>query len=623
VKPRIRATLVAKITALAFAGALLGPAGASAAMLNSSFESGDPGTANITDWATTIVNPDGSTSPGSCSTPQRGVCLIEGNDTFSVSDGFGTRNVSITPLDGNRMVRLGGPFNDAGQGQVEGEKYRIDQTFTVDPGSPIVKMNYRINTFDYTGFDELTLRITLTDENGAVLAERVTGSFGPGGDTNYKDSGWRGFRQDMSDYAGQQVHMRVQAGGTQDTLYGFWVYLDGGDAPAPPDIGASAPPGFDLNEYIDEGTGLTYFTLPNSQVNSAGGCVPLEITVPISAGAGSVSNVKLLVESLEGGTIEEIAMSDAGGGNWKATIPCASDSNLRVSYELTEGGTTNTFVIPIGGVALVDPQGIVYDELQFNLAIRAGKSPDQARAESAISGATVRLQRLTAGSFKTVLSGDPGIFPNVNPEITQANGKFQWDVSGGKYRVVVSKTGYPTTTSREVDIPPPVLDLHVAMCPTGVNCNPPVVAALKPGACANVRIGTAANDIITGTSAGDLIRGGRGNDNINAAAGDDCLFGDPGNDKLTGGTGKDRLTGSSGRDKLSGGPGNDRLIGGTGNDTIAGGQGRNRYSGGAGRDKINSANGKKETVRCGKGRDSARADRRDRLISCERKRRVR
>jgi hypothetical protein len=169
----------------------------------------------------------------------------------------------------------------------------------------------------------------------------------------------------------------------------------------------------------------------------------------------------------------------------------------------------------------------------------------------------------------------------------------------------------------------------------------PGAAALLPGACTNPRIGTAAADVIIGTAAGDLIRGGNGNDSINGAAGDDCVFGDRGNDRLTGGTGKDRLSGSAGRDRLSGssgndsltggasndrlsgGSGNDRLIGGNGKDTITGGRGRNRYSGGASSDKINSANGKKETVRCGKGSDSVRADTRDRLIGCERVRRVR
>jgi activator of Hsp90 ATPase-like protein len=41
----------------------------------------------------------------------------------------------------------------------------------------------------------------------------------------------------------------------------------------------------------------------------------------------------------------------------------------------------------------------------------------------------------------------------------------------------------------------------------------------------------------------------------------------------------------------------------------------------AGSDRINVADGRRDVVRCGRGRDRVRADRRDRLIRCERVRR--
>lgn len=137
-------------------------------------------------------------------------------------------------------------------------------------------------------------------------------------------------------------------------------------------------------------------------------------------------------------------------------------------------------------------------------------------------------------------------------------------------------------------------------------------------ACKKVLRGSTRNDRLTGTAAGEQLFGLRGNDTIGGGAGDDCLFGGPGNDKLSGGSGKDALTGSSGKDKLSGGTGNDVLTGGAGNDSLAGGQGTNRLTAGAGNDRVNSANGKRETVNCGRGRDSVRADRSDRLRGCER-----
>ncbi|MEA2495029.1 MAG: hypothetical protein QOJ29_2940 [Thermoleophilaceae bacterium] len=124
---------------------------------------------------------------------------------------------------------------------------------------------------------------------------------------------------------------------------------------------------------------------------------------------------------------------------------------------------------------------------------------------------------------------------------------------------------------------------------------------LLPGACKNVKTGTAARNVLTGSAAGDLIRGRSGNDRISGLGGDDCLFGEAGNDSLSGGSGKD---------KLDGGAGNDSLVGGTGVDT---------FTGGAGNDVINSRDGKAERVNCGKGKDRVKGDKKDRLKGCEKK----
>ena len=175
------------------------------------------------------------------------------------------------------------------------------------------------------------------------------------------------------------------------------------------------------------------------------------------------------------------------------------------------------------------------------------------------------------------------------------------------------------------------------------------VVTLRPGACANLRTGTARSETLTGTIAGDLINGLGGNDVINGLAGADCLNGNGGRDRLSGGAGNDRLTGGTGndrgrggigndrlsgnagidtlvgdqgRDTLSGGAGNDTLSGGSGNDTISGGAGKNVVSGGAGNDTISVRNKKRDVVNCGSGRrDRVTADRIDRVRGCERVRR--
>lgn len=123
---------------------------------------------------------------------------------------------------------------------------------------------------------------------------------------------------------------------------------------------------------------------------------------------------------------------------------------------------------------------------------------------------------------------------------------------------------------------------------------------LKPGRCANPRRGTRRSERLNGTRAGDRILGLGGNDVINGLAGADCLLG------------------GLGRDRIAGGTGDDRLEGGAGDDRLTGGAGRNSYIGGAGRDTILAVNRQRDTIDCGTGKDTVRADRRDRVRRCER-----
>jgi len=114
------------------------------------------------------------------------------------------------------------------------------------------------------------------------------------------------------------------------------------------------------------------------------------------------------------------------------------------------------------------------------------------------------------------------------------------------------------------------------------------------GRCAVLIKGTRKKDKLEGTDGGDKIKAGRGNDRVKARSGDDCVKGNGG---------RDRLKGNDGDDAVSGGRGDDRL------------------SGGDGRDKLRARGGGRDVVRCGKGRDKAVVDARDRVRGCEKVRR--
>jgi Ca2+-binding RTX toxin-like protein len=124
---------------------------------------------------------------------------------------------------------------------------------------------------------------------------------------------------------------------------------------------------------------------------------------------------------------------------------------------------------------------------------------------------------------------------------------------------------------------------------------PPAPAAGEFGSAGNGRCeqkirGSKKRDVLFGSIAGDDIRSRGGADRVKARSGDDCANGGSGRDKLKGQDGNDELIGKRGRDRLAGGEGSDKL--------------RARR---AGADK----------VLCGKGKDTAVVDSRDKVRGCE------
>lgn len=125
--------------------------------------------------------------------------------------------------------------------------------------------------------------------------------------------------------------------------------------------------------------------------------------------------------------------------------------------------------------------------------------------------------------------------------------------------------------------------------------------------------GAAGNDTII-PAPGAVVPDGGDSD---GGRGDDLLIAPQNGALLVGGSGNDVLSGGRSSDGLYGGTGNDRVAGGGGRDRLLGGPGRALLSGGRGRDSIDARDSTRDGVRCGPGRDSVRADRRDRLRGCE------
>jgi Ca2+-binding RTX toxin-like protein len=123
-----------------------------------------------------------------------------------------------------------------------------------------------------------------------------------------------------------------------------------------------------------------------------------------------------------------------------------------------------------------------------------------------------------------------------------------------------------------------------------------------------------------GTEQADDLAGSGQDDEIYALGGSDIVSASTGNDVVFGGPGYDQIFGEGGQDVLWGGEGNDRLRGDTG---------RDRFLGGSGDDFIDAVAfeegfPEQDTVFCGSGFDTVRADRLDVFLdaSCERVTRV-
>jgi hypothetical protein len=123
---------------------------------------------------------------------------------------------------------------------------------------------------------------------------------------------------------------------------------------------------------------------------------------------------------------------------------------------------------------LIDPSGTIVD-----------------RRGAPVRGAVVTLLQATGpgGSFVPVISG-PTIDPPVNPQVTTADGAFQWDAAAGTYRVratsadcLDTETGDPSMIETgSFVLPPPVTGLVLVLpCDLGT-ATAPRVDTVRPSA---------------------------------------------------------------------------------------------------------------------------------------------
>lgn len=329
-----------------------------------------------------------------------------------------------------------------------------------------------------------TLRVTATDADGTIASI----AWDTDGDGEFDDGTGPELTRTFPETAVVHLAARVRDNDGNEVIARQAVtvrppfIIDGGTAsgvqtPTPTISdrnGAPAP----VVTSVDPETGrLTIRGIRGVVAGLPGACAELKVEVPIK---GDASAVTLILRRPSGQDVE-LSMSpkrNAAGdttGTWIGQVDCLETGQLLVRYRLPAAGGGFDVIgpIPIGGIELIDPQGVVYDQEAFTAALAAksvteatatDEQKTAARAVAAITGATVTLQRqATDGTWANVNALDPGISPNVNPQVTGGDGLYKWDVSAGVYRVRVSAPGYDGVTSTSALIPPPKLDLHITL----------------------------------------------------------------------------------------------------------------------------------------------------------------
>ena len=92
---------------------------------------------------------------------------------------------------------------------------------------------------------------------------------------------------------------------------------------------------------------------------------------------------------------------------------------------------------------ILDPSGYVYETFEDNR----------------LAGVTAQLYFENDEGYMEFWDAEE--YAQINPQITDSEGKYGWDVPEGLWQVVYSKEGYATTKSEKLVVPPPQLDVNI------------------------------------------------------------------------------------------------------------------------------------------------------------------
>jgi chitodextrinase len=402
---------------------------------------------------------------------------VVGTDTFAGLGGGASTPTTVTPFEGDSMLRLGSAY-DTDQLRQEPGPNEVCQDFVVT--STTERFVFNAFTYDYTGFDEFRYDVTVQDSEGEIIARYDQGAFSEG--TALKTTGWRGVELDLTGRVGETLRLTISAGGTLDSLYGFWAYIDSAvDVEFPDPVPITPIVGGNGSAMFDPNTGQTTIAFPFGTTDFG----DLSITYPVGcAGDGEVEGVTVLLDAEafpatvnEAGTAASVTIPASA-----VATAAAAGATITIQIDCPDGRQ----IVTLGRIVLYDPSGILTDADTGEFVEGAEvflyrvpgwspkESPDDDRpdtCQSHLSKAAEDPWDQPAPTFLGVLepAASERISPNVNPFVSNAVGYYGWDVAEGCWYVRVVAEGYAPLTSPVVGVPPEVTDLDLVLTPIEIS----------------------------------------------------------------------------------------------------------------------------------------------------------
>lgn len=188
------------------------------------------------------------------------------------------------------------------------------------------------------------------------------------------------------------------------------------------------------------------------------------------------------------------SMALVGPALYQGTIPSTQVGTGPFKVSATCGLIVTTTTI--GSIVLFDPSGAVTDAVtrapvvgaQVTLLRVPGwqprRGPDDSRPETCESNASKpagapwsQPAPVHLGVLVDPVADAARFEPDLNPETTNVDGWYGWDVAAGCWFVTVTADGYRTLISPVVGVPPAVTDLNLALRPATADATAPTVSA--------------------------------------------------------------------------------------------------------------------------------------------------